>query len=153
MEQNVLYPQSFPHDILGVDHRAGAADIAEAFARACREKRSPAETLRWAFEELQDPRRRLEYEIFMPSWHDIDEEIFAFAEVHRGKVPLPSVKVGGLYLNAARSAARLLGQENIPEITFEEKRLEAIEQESTPSTAPPLFLIEDLSQYLKPWKE
>ncbi|GAA0436196.1 hypothetical protein Acor_55140 [Acrocarpospora corrugata] len=68
-------PDSSPYEILGLSASASAGDVKRAYQRAAREKRHPQQLLTHAFNELRNPRRRLEADVLSHDSAEVVDEL------------------------------------------------------------------------------
>ena len=59
------YPKESPYDLLDVPPTATARDIVAAYPKALAKKRQRASEVQRAFNELRNPRRRLEHDLLL----------------------------------------------------------------------------------------
>jgi hypothetical protein len=59
------FPHPTPYDILEVSPSVGAADLTIAYQKAMKERRYPPGTITQAFNELRNPRKRTEVDLFV----------------------------------------------------------------------------------------
>jgi hypothetical protein len=70
------FPEHSPYELLGVAPGATAAEISQAYQQAVRARRHPANRLSQAFNELRNPRSRLEHDLLFYETPEVDQALY-----------------------------------------------------------------------------
>ncbi len=84
------YPKESPYDLLEISPTATARDIVAAYPRALAAKRQRASEVQHAFNELRNPRRRLEHDLLLFCSLGGSADVEQFSSDY-GRVSLPTL--------------------------------------------------------------